>query len=327
MLKARGFLLVALCVGLSHGICHNGICDTDRCTDDDYCPSCFSCDTTCGTCKTIPNCCMSHQVCPDWDGTCDAEVDPTTCNYCDSDVALCKPGCVDNSNCEAGSQCIGHQCKPVDVCTDDAYCNDGVSNICDIENSPYTTCFYCEGGECKPGCVTDANCPGGYTCQDHICHYPPGKVLIESISIRTQTGCSDCSKEGVTLSLLGEKNGQYPNGVPCATRTLDHAGSTDFDGGKARFDGTLGGAEDDAEKSMMGGCYQAPLNAQLAGGTMTWQGAEGWAPKDICVDWMSDNFAWQCSTTNTGKNSWDLVNCHDLTPWTKCTNLTLSYMP
>ena len=62
MLKARGFLLVALCVGLSHGICHNGICDTDRCTDDDYCPSCFSCDTTCGTCKTIPNCCMSHQV-------------------------------------------------------------------------------------------------------------------------------------------------------------------------------------------------------------------------------------------------------------------------
>merc|ERR1712107_311220 len=99
----RGFLLVALCVGLSHGICHNGICDTDRCTDDDYCPSCFSCDTACGTCKTIPNCCMSHQVCPDWDGTCDAEVDPTTCNYCDSDVALCKPGCVDNSNCEAGS--------------------------------------------------------------------------------------------------------------------------------------------------------------------------------------------------------------------------------
>ena len=72
---------------------------------------------------------------------------------------------------------------------------------------------------------------------------------------------------------------------------------------------------------------QAPLNAQLAGGTMTWQGAEGWAPKDICVDWMSNNFAWQCSTTNTGKNSWDLVNCHDLTPWTKCTNLTLSYMP
>ena len=65
------------------------------------------------------------------------------------------------------------------------------------------------------------------------------------------------------MSLLGEKNGQYPNGVPCATRTLDHAGSTDFDGGKARFDGTLGGAEDDAEKSMMGGCYQVHLCSEF----------------------------------------------------------------
>ena len=109
------------------------------------------------------------------------------------------------------------------------------------------------------GCVTNANCPGGYTCQDHICEYPPGKVLIESITVRTKTGCSDCSKEGVTLSLLGEKNGHYLDGVPCATRTLDHSGSTDYDGSNgssARFDGTLGGTENDAERTMMGGCYQ-----------------------------------------------------------------------
>ena len=109
------------------------------------------------------------------------------------------------------------------------------------------------------GCVTDKNCPGGYTCQDHICEYPPGKVLIESITVRTKTGCSDCSKEGVTLSLLGEKNGHYLDGVPCSTRTLDHSGTTDYDGSngsRARFDGTLGGAENDAERTMMGGCYQ-----------------------------------------------------------------------
>ena len=109
------------------------------------------------------------------------------------------------------------------------------------------------------GCVTDANCPGGYTCQDHICEYPPGKVLIESITVRTKTGCSDCSKEGVTLSLLGEKNGNYLDGVPCATRTLDHSSTTDYDGSngsRARFDGTLDGAENDAERTMMGGCYQ-----------------------------------------------------------------------
>ena len=113
------------------------------------------------------------------------------------------------------------------------------------------------------GCVTDANCPGGYTCQDHICEYPPGKVLIESITVRTKTGCSDCSKEGVTLSLLGEKNSHYLDGVPCSTRTLDHSGTTDYDGSNgssARFDGTLGGTENDAERTMMGGCYQVGSN-------------------------------------------------------------------
>jgi len=322
---------LALCVGLSFEICHNGICDEDRCGSDDDCPSCFSCDTKCGTCKTIPNCCMSHQVCPDWDGVCDAEENPTTCNYCNSNEHLCEPGCVDNTNCEAGSECIGHQCRPVETCTDDASCNNGEATpICDIENSPYTTCFYCEGGECKPGCVTDANCPSDYKCsQDHICGAPPGKVLIQSITVRTKTGCSDCSKEGVTLSLRGEKNANAVDGVPCSTKTLDHSGTTDYDGSNgsaARFDGTLNGAENDAERTMMGGCYQAPLNAQLFGGTMVWQGSQGWAPRDICVDWMSDNFAWQCSTTSTGANSWDLVNCHDLTPLTKCDDLTMTYM-
>ena len=67
----------------------------------------------------------------------------------------------------------------------------------------------------------------------------------------------------MTLSLLGEKNGHYLDGVPCATRTLDHSGSTDYDGSngsRARFDGTLGGAENDAERTMMGGCYQVGPN-------------------------------------------------------------------
>ena len=88
------------------------------------------------------------------------------------------------------------------------------------------------------------------------------------------------------MSLLGEKNGQYPNGVPCATRTLDHAGSTDFDGGKARFDGTLGGAEDDAEKSMMGGCYQVHFRVwSVINTSMTLSGPTerpiGWRDYDV----------------------------------------------
>merc|ERR1711953_640056 len=90
--------------------------------------------------------------------------------------------------------------------------------------------------------------------------------------------------------------------------------------------GTLNGAENDAERTMMGGCYQAPLNAQLEGGTMEWQGTQGWAPLDICVDWLSNNFAWQCSTSATDDTRrWNLVNCHDLRPAGKCDNLTMSY--
>ena len=175
--------------------------------------------------------------------------------------------------------CQEHQCKPQTECTDDAFCNVGLSNVCDIENFPYTTCFYCLSGEClpgkieniskpftnllPPGCVTDSNCPAGYTCQgDHLCQAPAGRVLIESITVSTKTGCTDCSKEGVTLTLLGEKNGNFEHGVPCSTRTLDHASTIDYDGSngsKARFDGTLNGATDDQEKGMMGGCYGVSL--------------------------------------------------------------------
>jgi len=321
--KAEGFLLLSVCVSLSQQICHNGICDVDRCADDTNCPSCYACDVDCGVCNTIPNCCMSHQVCPDWDGVCDEEVDPTTCNYCDFSTDLCTPGCVDSSNCEDGFECNNHQCKPVTTCTDDDYCNAGVSNICDIENSPYTTCFYCLDGECLPGCIEDSNCPSGYTCNtaDHMCHAPPGKVLVESITVRTKTGCTDCSEEGVSLSLLGEKNGNYLDGVPCSTKILDHAATTDYDGSNgswARFDGTLNGAPDDDEKDMMGGCYEAPLNGQLHGGTLVWQGEGPWQPLSICVDWQSSNFAFQCSVTSAGAKAWNLVNCHDLTPKTKC---------
>ena len=110
------------------------------------------------------------------------------------------------------------------------------------------------------GCASDANCPNGNICVDHICENPHlHKVLIESITVRTRAGCSDCF-EGVTLTLLGEeREGQFEHGVPCATKILDHSETTDYDGSSgssARFDGTLGGAENGFERLMMGGCYQ-----------------------------------------------------------------------
>merc|ERR1711962_506949 len=159
---------------------------------------------------------------PQWNGICDLEVNPTTCNYCEFVTHICKPGCIDNTNCEAGSQCLDHQCKPVEECTDDAYCNSGSPPwVCDIANSPYTTCYYCEGGECKPGCLTNDNCPNGYTCDtsDHMCHAPAGKVLIDSITVWTKTGCSSCSKEVSPSPSSGRRMGTILTEFPAPPKS------------------------------------------------------------------------------------------------------------
>merc|ERR1712228_146542 len=53
----------------------------------------------------------------------------------------------------------------------------------------YTECFYCEDGECKPGCTSDSDCPSTHpTCDsDHICNARPGKVLLKSITFVTDS--------------------------------------------------------------------------------------------------------------------------------------------
>ena len=92
---------------------------------------------------------------------------------------------------------------------------------------------------------------------NHECKATLGKVLVDSIKIYTDscTGCS-AAAEGVVVSLLGEKNGGNLDGVPCQTNKLDHAGSTDFGPGSTEFNGRRNGQEDQAEKNMMGGCYE-----------------------------------------------------------------------
>ena len=92
---------------------------------------------------------------------------------------------------------------------------------------------------------------------EHACHAPPGKVLIDSIKVYTAS-CDGCSAaaEGVKVELVGETNGASPTGVVCNSNTMDHAGSTDFGSGSAEFNGRINGQEDQAEKNMMGGCYE-----------------------------------------------------------------------
>ena len=85
-----------------------------------------------------------------------------------------------------------------------------------------------------------------------------GKVVINSINIRTNNGCPTCKKEGVKTNFFGERNALYPYGVPCHTRNLDHTDVNDYGGGInswASFDGT-----DPDEKNRMGSCYKVSNN-------------------------------------------------------------------
>ena len=94
----------------------------------------------------------------------------------------------------------------------------------------------------------------------HECTAKPGKVLVDSIKIYTES-CDGCSAadEGVVVHLLGEKNGEHLDGVPCHTNRMDHAGSTDFGPGSTEFNGRINGQEDQTEKNMMGGCYEVRI--------------------------------------------------------------------
>jgi len=156
----------------------------------------------------------------------------------------------------------------------------------------------------------------------HECTARPGKVLVDSIKIYT-TSCTGCSAadEGVVVSLLGEKNGEHNDGVPCHTNRMDHAGSTDFGPGSAEFNGRINGQEDQAEKNMMGGCYEGPLNSQLNGGSISWEGEGTWEPQlsaGVCIDWRDEfAFAWSCDLSASG-STWSLVNCNSVGTSTSC---------
>ena len=243
-------------------------------------------------------------------------------------------GCRTAEDCPPGFTCdeITDSCIELPSCLDDSHCMEGP---CDTEKFPYTTCSYCQEGTCQPGCQSQESCPYGYICNHHECSAVAGKELLRSINIRTRDGCSICVPEGVSVHLLGEKNALFVDGTPCKTRTLDHAVGMDYGGDFGSytvFDGTLNGVSDQDEKNMMESCYkvklqkirftphfQAPLNAQLVGGNMTWVGGRhDWNPLDVCVDWNSNNFAWLCNIYPTGPSTWNFTDCHDLLPYESC---------
>jgi len=166
---------------------------------------------------------------------------------------------------------------------------------------------YCYNESCEE-CATNNHCHDGYWCRAGKCKARSGKVLLESITIKTDT-CTDCTgQEGVEVKLLGEKIAGFSDGVPCDTSVLDHPGQQDFVTGRvATFDGEV--------EQMLGTCYESPLNGILMdGGTLTWRGEGSYNPESLCVNWKSeDNLALKCNFEEVVPGSqWKMVGCTDV---------------
>jgi len=175
--------------------------------------------------------------------------------------------------------------------------------------------YICQDCTCRPGCRTTSDCKDGDFCNNEgKCQVPSGKVLLQSFSIETEscTGCSEES-EGVKLELIGEKRPGFLNGFPCTSSSslpLNHAGDDDFQSGSvAFFDG-----HSEEERTMMGSCFGAALNAEVMGGSLTWTGEGQWTPSSICVDWQHrTNFVYKCSLTQNLDNErvWLMDTCQE----------------
>ena len=126
----------------------------------------------------------------------------------------------------------------------------------------------CTGDDC--GCTRNEECPSG-ECQDGVCKYEAGKVLLKSITLNI-SDCIGCSRGdgGVYLTLLGEPLatgfvhlnhlGEPINtrkqGIPCNTSKLDYPTAKDFRLNKTPL---YDGKEDKKAKSMLGKCYEVSL--------------------------------------------------------------------
>jgi len=183
------------CDCLDWQTCVNGKC-IPQCQEDNHCPNGYECDD-CGWCVPLSGC-QADQDCKY--ELCDPPKNPhTTCEYCNVESGDCRPGCADDSQCPDNYPICGHgggvhlcgcdndiDCNEDQICDQDSHqcipkpvgCDNQDSNclqdICDVENNPYTTCEWCDGLQCKPGCSDDQWCPQnrpicGAQGQPHLC--------------------------------------------------------------------------------------------------------------------------------------------------------------
>ena len=101
------------------------------------------------------------------------------------------------------------------------------------------------------------DCERGEMCSLGRCRPTSGKVLLNSVTIKTES-CTGCSQEseGVVVRLVGQRDKENPNGYKCTTAPLNHQDQEDFTGGGgvARFSG-----DTREEERMMGGCARVSI--------------------------------------------------------------------
>jgi len=280
---------------------------TCGCNDDSQCPTNYICNTNDNVCEEDLGCNGDDSNCKQ--DICDepANWPYTTCEYCSDDNGKdCVPGCsadgwcpdeypicghggaAHRCGCNADVDCAGlggtficdvenHHCK--EGCSDDSDCNIDDSK-CDIENYPYTTCFYCNASNCVPGCSATqpegSNCPTGWTCDNHRCEAPDGYVKLESIKVSGVSGYGSLNLTGV----------ESANTATCNTPQL--SGNGEFTG-----NGQLG-------DYMQNGCYLAPLNGNVTKGSVT---GGSWNGGKLCIDWNDKSyFVVNCDIANGSLN-------------------------
>jgi len=317
--------------------------------------NCYWCDEPNLECKigcgTDANCPAERPVCGAvTPNICNCGVDAHCAQFQICENGVCTDGCRDDAGCEGVdtmcinsveldgncAYCLNQQC--VVGCSSDSNCMaDG--EVCSAPD--HSNCYWCSNNNCTTGCSGNNNCPDnypicgggggpnlcgctttsdckvGYNCIEYKCSAPPGKVLLTDIKLYTEV-CTGCTREGVIAFLLGERNIEYRTGVPCQTQILDIAGSEEYEtNSEHNFN----------QESLLGGCYEAALNAQLQfnGGNITWVGDGIWQPvktSGICVDWSdSTNFVYLCDldgpVSGGSGTVWNLVIC-DLIFDTSC---------
>ena len=148
-----------------------------------------------------------------------------------------------------------------------------------------------------------------------------GKVLCDLIAIYSHS-CNECDPNmgRLRVMLYGQKTSDLNT---CQSGILDHKNDFDFNEGRKVFDG----------QNQLGSCYevtkyfriifkasQAPLNAQLEGGFVFWEGPGTWVPharKGVCVSWRHiQSLAVACDVVPDGEphfpQIWKLVDCGQL---------------